>query len=441
MSLVDHFEKVESGIDWLGEVPVDWDVMRLRHVAELNPSKSEVAEVDREQHVSFLPMEAIGDDGTIDLEKSRPIGAVENGYTYFRDGDVTLAKITPCFENGKGAIMRDLLNGIGFGTTELIVARPRPDRITSEYLNWLFGSTYFRKLGEGSMYGAGGQKRVPDDFVRNFEIAIPPLDEQKAISSFLDVETSKIDGLVSEQRRLIELLKEKRQAVISHAVTKGLNPNAPLAKSGQSWVSEFPAHWSLKPNKSLFRIRKELVGERHHEYQLLSLTKRGVIVRDMSTGDGKHSDYLERAQEVRPGDLVFCLFDVEETPRTVGLSDHLGMISGDYTVFECADSSTARFLEYFYIAMDDRKRLGSLYTGLRKRIHKRRFLAVKTPMPPPDEQASIVDHIAEQVEKLTRLEAEAERAIELLQERRTALISAAVTGKIDVRNFADQETA
>ncbi|WP_170207435.1 restriction endonuclease subunit S [Acidovorax temperans] len=107
----------DSGVEWLGEVPAHWEVMRLRNVTTLNPSKSEVSHLLRETEVSFLPMEAVGDDGTLNLDRTRPIGEVESGYTYFREGDVTIAKITPCFENGKGAVMRRLHNGHGFGTT------------------------------------------------------------------------------------------------------------------------------------------------------------------------------------------------------------------------------------------------------------------------------------------------------------------------------------
>ena len=122
-----------SGVEWLGEVPQHWEVKRLRFATELNPSKSEVSHLDRETAVSFLPMEAVGDDGTLNLEKEKPIGEVESGYTYFRNGDVTVAKITPCFENGKGALMSGLVNGIGFGTTELIVARPKLKEVIGTY--------------------------------------------------------------------------------------------------------------------------------------------------------------------------------------------------------------------------------------------------------------------------------------------------------------------
>lgn len=216
----------DSGVEWLGMVPECWEVKRLRFAAKLNPSKSELSALDRSTLVSFLPMECIGEDGTLQLEKEKPIGELETGYTYFRDGDVTIAKITPCYENGKGAIMRGLLNGVGFGTTELIVIRPLDQAATPSYLQYLFTSSSFRKIGESHMYGAGGQKRVPDSFVRDFSPAFPPYSEQIQIASFLDHETAKIDALTTEAKHGIDLLQERRSALISAAVTGQIDVRA-----------------------------------------------------------------------------------------------------------------------------------------------------------------------------------------------------------------------
>jgi type I restriction enzyme, S subunit len=236
-----------SGAEWLGEVPEHWEGLRLRFAAMLNPSKQEARSYADDDLVSFLPMEAIGEDGSLNLEQVKEVGECLNGYTYFKEGDVCIAKITPCYENGKGAILRGLKGGIGFGTTELIVARPRMEIMTAQFLDYLFRSSTFRSLGEAAMYGAGGQKRVPDSFVRDFASFLPPVGEQSAIATFLDRETAKIDALIAEQQRLIELLQEKRQAVISHAVTKGLNPNAPMKDSGVEWLGEVPKHWEVVP--------------------------------------------------------------------------------------------------------------------------------------------------------------------------------------------------
>lgn len=207
-----------SGVPWLGDVPEGWEVKRTRFMLSMNPSKQEINHLSPETELAFLPMEAVGDNGTLQIDTFRPVSEVSSGYTFFAEGDVTYAKITPCFENGKGALMCRLGTGYGFGTTELTVLRPG-SFLNAEYLYYLTFSRAFRKNGEAWMYGAGGQKRVPDEFVKEFRLGFPPLPEQQAIAAFLDRETSKIDALVSKVETAIERLKEYRTSLISSAVT------------------------------------------------------------------------------------------------------------------------------------------------------------------------------------------------------------------------------
>ncbi|MCP4220177.1 MAG: hypothetical protein GY765_36435 [bacterium] len=207
-----------SGVEWLGEVPEHWEVKRTRYMLKMNPSKQEINHLEPETELAFLPMESVGEDGTLQLDTTKPISEVSAGYTFFAEGDVTFAKITPCFENGKGAIMQNLGTQYGFGTTELTVMRSG-NNLEAEYLHYLSISREFRKNGEAWMYGAGGQKRVPDEFVKEFRLAFPPLSEQQAIAAFLDRETAKIDALISKANTFIDKIKEYRTALISAAVT------------------------------------------------------------------------------------------------------------------------------------------------------------------------------------------------------------------------------
>lgn len=163
-------------------------------------------------------MEAVGEYGGLDLSQTRMLDDVGSGYTAFRDNDVLVAKITPCFENGKGALASSLTNGVAFGTTELHVLRPRTT-VASRFLFYLTISDPFRKLGEAEMYGAGGQKRVPTEFVQDFRLPLPPIDEQAAIADYLDRETARIDTLAATVLRAIEGLSEYRTALITAAVT------------------------------------------------------------------------------------------------------------------------------------------------------------------------------------------------------------------------------
>lgn len=212
---------------------------------------------------------------------------------------------------------------------------------------------------------------------------------------------------------------------------EALKPYPAYKASGLPWVDQVPVHWSLPPNRALMRRRKVLVGSRHTEYRLLSLTKEGVIVRDVESGKGKFSADMGTSQEVRTGDLVFCLFDVPETPRTVGLSRHDGMITSAYTVMECPDGQLAAYLDLFYRAMDDRKLLSPLYSGLRNTIPPSRFLGTKTPVPPPDEQAAIARILDHADRRIRRYIGAKRRLIALLNEQKQAIIHRAVTRGLD----------
>ncbi len=225
-----NVEMRDSGVEWLGEIPGHWEVKRLKYVVEINPKKSQLKYSSRELEVSFTPMEAIGERGELDPAQVKPIRDVFHGYTFFGDDDVIVAKITPCFENGKGAIARNLSNGIGFGTTELFVLRPSP-YANAEFIYYLTVSARFRNMGIVSMQGAAGQQRVTDLFIRDYRLPLPPLDEQRAIASYLDHETAKLDALIAKSQRLIDLLREKRTALISAAVTGkiSVDPSPPPA--------------------------------------------------------------------------------------------------------------------------------------------------------------------------------------------------------------------
>jgi len=207
-----------------------------------------------------------------------------------------------------------------------------------------------------------------------------------------------------------------------------LRPYEAYKESGLPWLGQVPSHWELIPNRGLVRRRKVLVGQRHSEYRLLSLTKQGVIVRDISTGKGKFSSDMGTSQEVRNGDLIFCFFDVPETPRTVGLSPHEGMITGAYTVFEFLGKGSREFFELFYRAMDDRKLLSPLYSGLRNTIPAERFRAVKTPQPLATEQAAIVRFANWANDRLERAIRAKRKVITLLNEQKQVIIQRAVTG-------------
>ncbi len=209
----------DSGIEWLGEVPAHWEVNRLKYVAEINPSKSAYIEFrESDELITFLPMEKVSEKGRIQTDIKKPISELWNGFTCFEENDVIIAKITPCFENGKAALITNLGSNIGFGSTEFHVIRPRC--LPKEYLFYITRTDLFMKFGEALMTGAAGQKRVPNEFIENYFVCYPKdKNEQNEISSFIHQKITKIDQTITKIEKQIDLLKEFRTALISEAVT------------------------------------------------------------------------------------------------------------------------------------------------------------------------------------------------------------------------------
>lgn len=196
--------------------------------------------------------------------------------------------------------------------------------------------------------------------------------------------------------------------------------------SGVEWLGEVPSHWNLIPNKYIFKLRKNVVGKRSNEYDLLSLSLKGVIKRDMENPEGKFPAEFDTYQEVKEGDFIFCLFDVEETPRTVGLSSYHGMITGAYTIFE-TNNVDKKFIYYFYLNLDSNKRLKPLYKGLRNTISKETFFSFNTFIPPLSEQQKISQFLDDKTAKIDQAVDLAEKQIALLKEHKQILIQNAVT--------------
>lgn len=207
----------DSGVEWLGEIPSHWQCRRLRFDLKMNPSKSEI-QLDDQDLVSFVPMEAVGEYGGLNLDIEKELSEIGSGYTYFSDNDVVVAKITPCFENRKGAFAKGLKNGVAFGTTELHVLRAN-NNLLPEYLFNITMSHAFAKLGESEMFGAGGQKRVPESFFKDFTIGIPPTLEQQEILKYVQDVRSKFSQRFEKVTEIISRLHEYRAALITNAVT------------------------------------------------------------------------------------------------------------------------------------------------------------------------------------------------------------------------------
>ena len=413
----------DSRVDWIGSIPSTWDVQRAKWLFK---------RMDR----PVRPEDDIVTcfrDGEVTLRNNRRTDGFttalkEIGYQGIRKGDLVIHAMD-AFAGAIGVSDSD-----GKSTPVYSACVPRlPNTVDptfyAYYMRHLALSGFLVSLAKGI------RERSTDFRFNDFaelEIPFPSLPEQRAIVAFLNEKCAKADGAVKIKEYQIALLRERRQIIIQDAVTRGLNPAAPMKDSGIDWIGQIPAHWENMPNKYLFRLKKDTVGKRSDQYDLLSLTLRGIIKRDLENPEGKFPAEFDTYQEVCPGDFVFCHFDVEETPRTVGLSEFFGMITGAYTVYSVANGVDPRFLLHFYIFTDTDKKMRSMYKGLRNTIPKDAFGAFKTPLPPIEEQQAIVAHIDDASRKIEDGIAIKQDQIAALKEYKTSLINAAVTGKIKV---------
>ena len=203
------------------------------------------------------------------------------------------------------------------------------------------------------------------------------------------------------------------------------------------WLPNIPAHWELVRNKNIFEETKDVVGDDIDAYPLLSLTTKGIILRDMASGKGKFPKDFNTYKIVKPGDMAFCLFDIDETPRTVGLSQYGGMLTGAYTIFHVANINP-HYAYYYYLSLDNVKAMRPLYSGLRKTINTGTFLSCKLPLPPRPEQDQIVRFLDWKVSAINRLISIKRKQIALLHERQCVHISHIVThglhGRVATKN-------
>ena len=202
--------------------------------------------------------------------------------------------------------------------------------------------------------------------------------------------------------------------------------------SGVKWLGEIPSHWEMLALKHILKNKKEVVGKRSSQYDLLSLTLKGVIIRDMDNPEGKFPASFDTYQIVEPNDFIFCNFDNEETPRAVGLSQYKGMITGAYDVlYRNNPLLSDKYLIYYFLYIDDSKRFKPLYKGLRKTVPFDSFMSYKIPVPSRGEQDAVVEYLDAATSKIDEAIAQQQKMIDLLNERKQIIINNAVTKGLD----------
>ena len=437
----------DSGVEWIGALPCHWKTSRLAFEADVLAGYPFNASLFGFDGIPVIRMSNFG-NGRVDTEDAERV-AEEHvpDSSLAQSGDVLLG-LSGSISNFGIVAESDLPIAINQR-----VAVVRAERSNRELILWFLQSPEFLNQLVADLPSTTILNISMGDLCK-CRIPVPPEDEQKAISSFLDVETSKIDGLVSEQRRLIELLKEKRQAVISHAVTKGLNPNAPMKPSGIQWLGDVPQHWEMKKLGWVLRESPKNGASPQINADGQTPTFSIAAVRNGTTNIRDHIKYADISLEdaapyfVQKNDILVLRGNGSKAlVGTAGIVADVPPENCIYPDILIRIRPSERLLPWYLVTVLNSSSIrpsvemaAQTASGVWK-ISGKSLQDLRLPVPPTDEQTAIQAECVQRTSELDTLLAEAERAIELLQERRTALISAAVTGKIDVREFADQETA
>ncbi len=401
--------------------------VRLRHVTQINPPCPAFDRLSSEDRLTFLPMESVWPGDRLDLSETRLKSEVATGYTRFQDGDVLVPKITPTFEASRSVLVSNLLNRAGAGTTELHVLRAGPD-IDSRYLLYNMHSHAFLKLGEAEMYGVAGQKRVPDDFLRNLSVALPTLDEQRRIADFLDAETARIDRMASFYRKTISLTEERKQAVRAHLLDLLADEHGeiPLRRFiTKIEQGESPQCENTPANGDAWGVLK------------LSSIKDGQFFPDenklIQTTEGSVSQF-----EVRHRDLLVTRAN---TPELVG---DVAVATRGYERRLLPDliyrvGLTSAFLPEFAVIALRGPRVRGLIQAVARgssqsmvKLRGEDIRAWPVPKAPLSTQKEAIATLEERFGKISTLRSKLNNQLSLLAERRQSLITAAVTGQLDV---------
>ena len=433
MSFRKYEEYKDSGVEWLGDIPAGWTTQKLKFVARVQPSNVDKKSKKDEKEVQLCNYTDVyyNEEITADLPFMKATASdVQIKKFTLKSGDTIITKDSEDPNDiAVPAYVPQDLEGVVCGYH---LALLRPENGTyGGYLKRVMDSQYARSFfatrANGiTRYGLGTYA------ISNFILPLPPLEEQKQIATFLDKETTNIDTLIDKQEQLITLLQEKRQAIISHAVTRGLNPNVKRKDSGIEWLGEVPAHWEVRRLKFCVQLTDQKIDANREKplpyvglENIQSWTGKllpidpNVVPTSVANRFGKGMTLFGK---LRPYLAKACNPDFE------------GLCSTELLVFK-STGFDRRLLLYLLLTDGFIKVVDSSTYGAKMPRANWDFIGnCIVPVPPLKEQKQITAFLDKEKAKIDTLIKKCETAIELLKERRTALISAAVTGKIDVRS-------
>ena len=399
--------------------------MRLKDFSVLNP-QYKGKNIDAE--VSFVPMESLR-NGIIDYQDI-PFKEAKGKYTFFSDGDLLVAKVTPCFENGNIAIANEMKEGIGFGSSEIFVLRMNK-KVLNSYMFYITQSSNFQDGACATMCGVGGLKRISPLFMRTYELDIPSISNQQHIVEYLDEKLANINKRITSLEKQLDAYMRLKKSIIHQAVTRGLKPNVSLKDSGIEWIGMIPEHWEVKRFKSIFSECKSVTETGQED--LLSVSEYyGIARRIDKMDDGEYesrADSLIGYKICKKDDLVINIMLAWK--RGLGFSDFDGIVSPAYAVYR-GKNIVPHYFHYLmrtdmYVAEYKRNSKGIIDSRLR--MYTDRFNNIIAIVPPLSEQEAIASYLDEKCAKIGAAIENISKQIDASKRLKRALINEVITGQ------------
>jgi|SRR5690625_444377 len=430
----------DSGVEWIGEVPEDWEVLSFTRVLEsIVDYRGKTPE--KVSDGIFLVTARNIKNGIIDYNVSQEFIKPLHYEEVMRRGKPRIGDVLFTTEAPLGEVANVDKEHIALAQ-RVIKFRGKENIINNYYLKYWILSQGFQDNLQTFATGSTAQG-IKSSKLGKLLVMLPSYYEQSFISKYLNKKTSEIDSLIANKEKLIELLEEKRQVVITETVTKGLDPNVKMKDSGIEWIGEIPEHWEARRLKYFLNIIKTI--EPSENPTILSMTQNGIKVKDISTNDGQIAESYDKYQKVRINDFVMNQMDL--LTGFVDYSNIEGVTSPDYRVFQLKDDTNYDkdyFLYYFQMCYYQKIFYG-LGQGVSKygrwRLQTQAFKDFFAPIPPRDEQLKIKSKIEKELKQINAIITEMKNVINILKQYRESLIYEAVTGKIDLRDFAEEEVS
>ena len=414
-------EMKNSGIEWIGNIPSCWNVVKFKSICT---PKSILNSGNRELLSVYLDRGVIRYSDSTNMQVHKPSESLDK-YQNVDVGDLVMNNQ----QAWRGSVGVSKYKGI---ISPAYLIYKLSDLCYPNYMNYVFRDCTMVQQYEYCSRGVGSiQRNVSPQWLKQALVLLPPLDEQKKIAEFLDAKCSEIDALAADIQAQIETLEQYKRSTIAEAVTKGLDSKIELKDSTLEWIGKVPVHWEIKPNKYLMKKLKQIQPIYDGE-DIISLTVNGVIKRDLDNPSGKMPTSFDGYQFVYPGNLLMCLFDIDVTPRCIGLIKDFGLTSPAYSQFVLNKGVDAGYYYYYYLNLDFNKELLHLAKNQRHSLNEEQFGAIKTVVPPFEEQVAIAKYLDERCDEINKCISAKQEQIATLESYKKSIIFEYVTGKKEV---------